>query len=197
MLARYFDGANAVTGLNLLIGVVAIQCALSAHMGLSLVLVFVAVLLDHLDGFLARRFYAAQLERRDFGKQFDTLADLLNFNIVPAIQLMLLRPRPVTLLIGALLVLFGAVRLAHFNLSSDGGRDYQGLPTTYVGFALINLMMLARANDLDSTWLLGFSALLAVLQISAVPIRIPRTTVCVGALSLVFLINLAVCGIAP
>jgi CDP-diacylglycerol--serine O-phosphatidyltransferase len=195
MPGRYFDGANATTGLNLLTGVGALYCALHQRLGLSLLLLFVAVLLDQLDGYLARRFYAGHVLRRAFGKQFDTLADLLNFNLLPAVQLLMLIPRQATLGVAAALVLFGAVRLAHFTLESAvTPQPPLGLPTTYAGFLLLNLMMLQRANHLEAGLLLLLAAGIALLQVVCVPVRLPAGVLGPLGLGLLFLLNFAFCG---
>lgn len=198
MVRAYADGANLVTALNILIGMTALFCALNGAIGLCINLLFAAVLLDHLDGWLARRFYAHRRDSREFGKQFDTLADLLNFNIAPGVLLVVLYAPVPAFPVASLLVLCGCIRLAHFNISSSGGgRDYLGIPTTYVGFALLNIIMLARAGMLDARAVLALAAVLSLMQIARVPLRLPGTAACVTAVSVVFGATLAVCGYRP
>ncbi|MGM9516133.1 CDP-alcohol phosphatidyltransferase family protein [Roseateles sp. DB2] len=196
LLGRYLDGANAVTGINVVVGILALHEAFARHVDQSVALVFLAAILDHLDGWLARRFFADHRARRQFGLQFDTLADLLNFDVVPAVMLMTLAPGLASTGVGAALVLFGAVRLAHFNVSTDGGgRNYLGLPTTYAGFAIVNLILLSQAGAFGVPVLLALVAVLALLQVACIPLRLPGTAACVAGLCGVYAATLALCRI--
>ncbi|MDE1462450.1 CDP-alcohol phosphatidyltransferase family protein [Spartinivicinus poritis] len=170
MLSRYIDGANLVTGVNLLIGALALMLLQQGVFLPVIGLIFLAILLDHLDGWLARRFYSHSTHKRAFGKQFDTLADLFNFNGVSGLLLFFQQPNHPWLagVVAASLILFGAIRLAHFTL--DTGEE-EGLQTPYVAFVIINLILLNQAGLLSDGLLLGLAALTSVLQIICV--RIP------------------------
>ncbi|YCH30451.1 CDP-alcohol phosphatidyltransferase family protein [Erwinia sp. D4-22] len=187
----YMDGANLVTMLNLLIAALALMLIFSGHRFLPLLLVFSAILLDHLDGYLARRFYAHDSLKRGFGKQLDTLADLVNFNVVIA-MLVFAQCREYPLFAGmaaALLVFCGAVRLSHFTLQSgDGPEASFGLQTPYVAFIVLVLLMLQMAGRLPGGEgaVLALSAFFALLQITCVPIRMPANRLLIPGMTLLF-----------
>ncbi|MGL5384446.1 MAG: CDP-alcohol phosphatidyltransferase family protein [Serratia sp. (in: enterobacteria)] len=198
MPGKYLDGANLVTAINVLAGIVALMLIFIQRSGWAILLVFIAILLDHLDGYLARRFYAHQQEKRAFGKQFDTLADMLNFNVVSAILLFQQFANTPLLagVISASIVLFGCVRLSHFTLQAGlGDESAYGLQTPYAAFIITNMLLLHTAGYLPGGLVLLIAAIISILQIACVPIRMPSTTFCITALSVLFFINLMICGL--
>lgn len=191
MPSAYMDGANWVTTLNLVIAALALMLTFNGQHLLPLVLVFVAILLDHLDGYLARRFYAADRLKRGFGKQLDTLADLVNFNVVTA-MLVFAQCRDYPLFAGvvaALLLVCGAVRLSHFTLQSGSGPEATfGLQTPYAAFITILLLMLQMSGQLPGGQLLALAAtaICALLQITCIPIRMPPNRLLLPGMTLLF-----------
>ncbi|MCC6385270.1 MAG: CDP-alcohol phosphatidyltransferase family protein, partial [Bacteroidia bacterium] len=69
---------NVFTCMNLLCGCIAIVCTFHANYILLAGMVVLAALFDMLDGLTARGFNAYS----DFGKQFDSLADMVTFGVV-------------------------------------------------------------------------------------------------------------------
>ena len=126
----------------------------------GLALLHLAFMMDGLDGYVARR-YSLQSE---LGKQLDSLADVINHLVGPALFLWALGLRDgwSSLALGAL-VLGGITRLATFNIignprSPRGRLQYVGVPTFYSHFLLDFLCVLRSFMDGSS-----FAALAAVL----------------------------------
>ena len=71
---------NAVTTLNLLLGMLALVAARDGNWQLSAWMILWAVLCDRVDGLLARKLHATSA----FGVQLDSFADFLNFGVAPA-----------------------------------------------------------------------------------------------------------------
>lgn len=191
----YMDGANMVTLLNLAIAALALISILRGATLLPVALVFLAILLDHLDGHLARRFYAHDRLRRGFGKQLDTLADLVNFNVVTAMLVFSQCPGyPVFAgIVAALLVICGAVRLSHFTLhSGDGPEAAFGLQTPYAAFIVLLLLLLQLGGRLPGGQgtVLILTALCTLLQIACVPIRMPPARLLVSGMTFLFVLTL-------
>jgi CDP-diacylglycerol--serine O-phosphatidyltransferase len=94
-------------------------------------LIGVAVLLDMLDGRIARLTGTAS----DFGVEFDSLADVISFGIAPAILAFGWGLAPLGRLgwaVGFLFVSAAALRLARFNIQSAVGGDkryFVGMPS--------------------------------------------------------------------
>ena len=72
---------NLFTTGNLFAGCFSIFCAIDGNYQASAIAIFVAVFLDGLDGKVARATNAVS----DFGKDYDSLCDLVSFGIAPAI----------------------------------------------------------------------------------------------------------------
>jgi CDP-diacylglycerol--serine O-phosphatidyltransferase len=97
-------------------------------------LIFLAMLFDALDGYLARLSKSPSA----FGAQLDSLADLVTFGVAPAYLLVKMCPY-VTLwnnqavwIIGCAFLTCVALRLARFNVETsedDGHREFTGLPS--------------------------------------------------------------------
>lgn len=131
--------ANVVTCCNLLSG--ALACIASFHAfetwwwGLqgyqvAFICIFAAAVFDFLDGFTARALHASS----PLGKELDSLSDCTSFGLAPALVLynMLLQACqggcPVTPYLALLIPVFGALRLAKFNVSTDQSTVFTGLP---------------------------------------------------------------------
>ncbi|ARK29276.1 CDP-diacylglycerol--serine O-phosphatidyltransferase [Halalkalibacter krulwichiae] len=132
--------ANALTILNLGLGAFAIMFILQNELRLGLLFITIAALTDRLDGAAARRFNSTS----EFGKQLDSLSDIISFGVAPAFLLY----QAVLFLFGLpgmLLTIFfiacGAIRLARFNISENPG-FFIGLPITAAGCILTFHMLL-------------------------------------------------------
>ena len=127
---------NAITSLNLLCGCIA---CISAFKGQELVcgslngyecaylLIALAALADFLDGLVARLLHAVSA----IGKELDSLADLVSFGLAPAMvlyNLMVGHGFDGWALVAMLLPVFGALRLARFNIDTNQATTFTGLP---------------------------------------------------------------------
>ena len=114
---------------NVFCGFYSIISSIRGELALAGILIGLGILLDTLDGRVARFANASS----DFGKEFDSLADQTSFGIAPMVLAhewgMSLWPR-MGWLIGFLFVICGAMRLARFNIqpSSTDKRFFIGLP---------------------------------------------------------------------
>ena len=128
---------NAITCMNLMSGTLAVvaafHCFESWWWGLqgyqvAFILIGAAALFDFLDGFAARLLHAVS----PLGKELDSLCDLVSFGLAPASILFnmmwqALNGSPVCY-VALLLPVFGALRLAKFNISTDQTTTFSGLP---------------------------------------------------------------------
>ncbi|NQS75820.1 MAG: CDP-diacylglycerol--serine O-phosphatidyltransferase [Peptococcaceae bacterium] len=156
---------NICTGGNLLFGVLAIAAVFNHNYVLATVLIILAAILDRLDGYLARRYNSSS----DFGRELDSLADLVSFGVAPSVMLYAALAEKWHLLglVGfAFFVLCGAFRLARYNIS--GSTDhFRGLPITAGGTTLAILMVLFFHNP---PVILVASVIIALAMISSIPI---------------------------
>lgn len=120
---------SSFTVANVFCGFYAIISSIQGNYSLAGALIGLAILLDTLDGRVARFANASS----EFGKEFDSLADQVSFGVAPMVVAynwgLHLWPR-LGWLIGFLFVICGAMRLARFNIqqSVTDKRFFVGLP---------------------------------------------------------------------
>lgn len=145
-----------------------------------------AAIIDFLDGFIARVLHATSA----FGKQLDSLSDIVSFGVAPAaIIYQLLRlsfareenglETSILWLLPAFIISCTAAwRLAKFNLNETPSHNFKGVPTPATGlliasFPLIlhyNATLFGVGNILVNKWVLyGIIFLLSYLMVSDLP----------------------------
>ena len=94
----------------------------------AFVLIALAAVFDFFDGFTARLLHAVS----PLGKELDSLSDAVSFGLAPGMMLynMLVQyaPESGVAYIAMLIPVFGALRLAKFNVSTDQSTTFTGLP---------------------------------------------------------------------
>lgn len=120
--------ADIFTIANLSCGILSITTSMEGNSGLSALLLFIAVIFDVLDGKIA----GLMQQKNIFGKQIDSMSDLVSFGIAPMFLFYSLET-PGTL-VSILLLFFivcGMLRLARYNISETSG--FEGVPITVNG----------------------------------------------------------------
>ena len=105
---------NLFTTANLFAGFYSIMCAINGNFTVAAATVFVAMVLDGLDGRVARMTNTQSA----FGAEYDSLSDMVAFGLAPAViayQWALLELGNVGLTIAFIYVACAALRLARFN----------------------------------------------------------------------------------
>lgn len=161
---------HAITSGNLLCGVLAIVFISDGDFVTATYLVLLAGLLDFFDGFAARLLKVSG----EFGKQLDSLADVVTFGVVPSMLLFymvqetnsgLLVNTPGILQYSPLLIaVFSALRLAKFNIDSRQSTGFIGLPTPANALWIISLPFLMKAYPEQITELLKMNGLVALFS---------------------------------
>lgn len=159
---------NIVTLSNLIFGVISLWLTMEEQYKEAAVAILLAMILDGLDGRLARRFEVTS----DFGKELDSLSDLVSFGVAPALLTyasVLSSFKHLGLCIAIIFALCGAIRLARFNvLNSD--TYFIGIPITFAGSLLALFVLLA--HRLSFYVYPGVTLLLSFLMVSN--IKIPK-----------------------
>lgn len=120
---------NLFTLLNLIIGFFCIINVINGESSVSILLLFyICLALDFLDGFFARKLNVIS----EFGKQLDSLADLISFGVLPSTVLFFhiseINDSNLKYM-SFIILIFSVIRLAKFNLSEDNYEFFEGLPT--------------------------------------------------------------------
>ncbi len=108
---------NLFTASSIFVGVISIVEASKGNFVLASWLILLALIFDGLDGRIARMTNTTS----QFGVEFDSLADIISFGIAPAMLLYFFIGDEFGrfgILVSALYVIFGAIRLARFNIST-------------------------------------------------------------------------------
>jgi CDP-diacylglycerol--serine O-phosphatidyltransferase len=171
---------NLITLLALCSGVTAIRLALEARYELAVACVMLAVVLDAVDGRLARLLKGTSR----FGAELDSLADFVNFGVAPAILLYVWSLNSLKTLgwvICLVLAIACALRLARFNVALDdpnkpawASQFFSGAPAPAgAGLALLPFYMefLGLFED-GHDWALvigPYVVLIALLMVSRIP----------------------------
>jgi CDP-diacylglycerol--serine O-phosphatidyltransferase len=168
---RFLDAANLITAVNIVLAFVTVALAQSGHLSSAATTMCLAAAIDFIDGHVARTYLADRGSNRAFGKQLDSLADLLNFSVAPALLLVHVSDSTLAGVIAGSLVLSGALRLAVFGATSPAApTSYAGLPTTYSGLLLALAYQAVAAQQLPHGALLGLVALISVMQVTGMPV---------------------------
>jgi CDP-diacylglycerol--serine O-phosphatidyltransferase len=120
---------NAVTVGNMFCGFLAILYATSGRFEKAIIAILIAILLDGLDGRVARRLNATS----KFGIEYDSFSDVVSFGIAPAVLIYYWAFHHIADDFGVIVTFFygvcAASRLARFNISTENLKNFVGLPT--------------------------------------------------------------------
>lgn len=168
------------TTANIFFGYFAIISAMRRDFALAVICIFIAGLTDLLDGRIARLTGTGS----EFGKQLDSLADVISFGVAPGIMIYcwafsyLKEPymRRMGWAASFLFVICGAIRLARFNVQPAHGdkRYFIGLPIPAgagAAAALINLRPQRLTDPRGTVIITLIVLLLGLLMVSTLRYR--------------------------
>ena len=132
---------NALTLINVCIGLSSIKFALDAKFELSVIAIIFAAIFDALDGRVARLLKGTSL----VGKELDSLADVISFGVAPAFIMYfwsLSNLGKLGWLLSMIYVVCVALRLARFNVSANlepSWKDnfFEGIPSPAGGMLVL------------------------------------------------------------
>lgn len=166
--------ASAITTLNLYCGIASIFAAIEKDFEKAAYFILGAIVIDMLDGAVARMTKSDS----EFGKQLDSLCDVVSFGVAPAVLIytvFLPGQKDAVIRIGGFLAIVYAImtalRLARFNVYQSTNRDYfTGLPSPAAAAAMASFVLFTRFTEITvSAWIFGpLTALLAILMFSTI-----------------------------
>ena len=156
---------NLFTTGNLFCGFYSIICSLNSNYTAAAYFILAAGLFDLVDGRVARLVKSVS----EFGKEYDSLADLVSFGVAPALMAYLSNlsfiPR-LGWLVAFLFVACGALRLARFNIIYKT-RDplyFVGLPIPIAAATLATCYLFLKEIGIDPSNNYFFVSLLPVVS---------------------------------
>lgn len=163
---------NIITLVAMIFGLTAIRLAYEGQFGPAVYAILIAAALDFADGLIARRLSV----QSPFGAELDSLADLVNFGVAPAL---LLYQREMQHLgdlgwgVSSAYVLATGLRLARFNTKLKAAdptaakTQFEGIPSTFAAVAVLILNKAAQnalappfTTAIAAASMLGASALM-------------------------------------
>jgi CDP-diacylglycerol--serine O-phosphatidyltransferase len=154
---------NFITLLNLLSGLIAILFAIKGALVFAAFFIILGIFLDFFDGLAARLLNVSG----EFGKQLDSLADMVTSGVAPAMIMYALLEKSqsntdwyqnlsltidnTTLymfpLIGFIIALAAAYRLANFNIDERQTSSFIGLPTPAMTLVIVSLPLIQQFSQ--------------------------------------------------
>lgn len=147
--------------------------------------IFLAAVVDFLDGFVARLFKATS----KMGEQLDSLSDMVSFGVAPGMilyQLLRLSYAQeengldvsfLSLLPAFIFTAAAAWRLAKFNISTDQSNSFRGVPTPSAGLLIASFPLIIwyeyfgmQQLFINKWFLYGVIALISYLMVSNLPL---------------------------
>jgi CDP-diacylglycerol--serine O-phosphatidyltransferase len=153
---------------NLASGCIAITCLLKDDFVAAFWMVCLGIFFDFFDGFFARLLKVTS----DLGLQLDSLADMVTSGVVPGLVMFLLMKQTTTNeylpLLGFIITLGSAYRLAKFNIDTRQADQFIGLPTpaNALWVSALPWFVMQSVSPL-SLWLNQYTILLVLSVLSA------------------------------
>lgn len=154
---------------NLLLGVVSLVLTMDGDFVIAGASILLAMILDAMDGRVARRLDATST----FGKELDSLADLVSFGVAPAILVYAFKIKVMGitgLIICIIFALCGALRLARFNVLNIS-EYFMGVPITAAGSLVALLVLVGTRISIPALVYPAIVIGLALLMVSNIKIR--------------------------
>ncbi|WP_168123542.1 CDP-diacylglycerol--serine O-phosphatidyltransferase [Paenibacillus sp. HB172176] len=151
---------------NLFLGVLSIILVFNEKPELAAMMVLIAMLLDGVDGRVARALNA----QSEFGKELDSLSDVISFGAAPAFIMYVVAFQDLSpalaYIITALFPICGALRLARFNVVTSSVGYFIGLPIPAAGGVLATMALFKE--DIPVSVLLASTLVLSILMVSTI-----------------------------
>lgn len=142
---------NFLTMINLFCGALATISILHGHVKEALILHLICLVVDFLDGVIARKLNVAG----PLGVQLDSLADVVSFGVFPGAivyvmlsQSLVIDPftspfaQRIYLYPAFIITVFAALRLARFNISTEQSDKFIGLPSPAAAMFFSGLLII-------------------------------------------------------
>jgi CDP-diacylglycerol---serine O-phosphatidyltransferase len=174
---KLFTIPNVITLGNLLSGCMGLKYAFEGNLEYAAYAIFLALILDYLDGFLARILKS----NSEIGQQLDSLADMVSFGVLPAYILFFILKNQGNVVfegqeyLSLLLALSSALRLAKFNIDTRQTDSFIGVPTPANGMLIASLPFIIKQQGFLSGFIstpviLAYIVIMAYLLISELPL---------------------------
>lgn len=192
--------SDIISLLNMSSGFLSIIYSVNNEFTLAVSFILLAIMFDSVDGWVARKIN--RNDQFEFGKNIDSLSDVISFGVAPSILLYMLVtsvnviPEVIGLIVCLFMVICGVLRLTRYNAISNKikSKDFVGFPIPGIAIILVtfyssglfnmyialllmiitSLLMISNVKypKFDNTIIIGISAILIFLILLQIPITI-------------------------
>lgn len=196
---------NLFTGASIYLGVLSMIYAINERFELACWLILLAMIFDGLDGRVARLTGTTS----KFGIEFDSLADVVAFGVAPAIVFYLYLGHDFGrfgIMVAGLYVVFGAIRLARFNVSTSNIEPnvFIGLPIPSAAAFIVSWILIQISYpgfEFMRDTMPFFTLCVALLMVSNVRYpsfkKVDKTTISYRKIIVVLMVLLATLYLYP
>ena len=209
-IRKFIAISDIISLLNMTCGFLSVLSSINHNFELAALLMIFAIMFDSVDGWVARK--TNRQDTLGFGKNIDSLSDVVSFGLAPAIFVYSTINttstfiQPIVILICLFIVICGVLRLTRYNVIADliETKDFIGFPIPGIAFILstyylsglynmyialilsliVSLIMISTViyPKFDNVPILAISVILIILLI--LPFKIVLLTVNIPALLL-------------
>lgn len=160
---------DLVTIGNLICGFLSIVMSLNQDFHLAAVFMIFSLIFDCADGFVAREI--GRVDEYGFGKNIDSLSDVVSFGVAPAVFLYSLGHMQapyidvLTIIASLFIVVCGVLRLTRYNVIADEVEGFVGFPIPGIAIIMASFYMTNLFNIYIAIILAIFVSLLMISDI--------------------------------
>ena len=154
--------SDLVSLLNMSSGFLSIICSINQNFELSAILMFIAIIFDSIDGWVARK--TNRNDTLGFGKNIDSLSDAISFGAAPAVFIYTsinttsLPLQSLVILVSLLIVVCGVLRLTRYNVIADHVNI-----SGFIGFPIPGISLIIAAYYLSGLYNPYIALLLSII----------------------------------
>jgi archaetidylserine synthase len=170
-IKKFIAISDIISLLNMSCGFFSILSSINHNFELAALLMIFAIMFDSVDGWVARK--TNRQDTLGFGKNIDSLSDVISFGLAPAIfvystiNTTSTIVQPIAILISLFIVICGVLRLTRYNVIADliETKDFIGFPIPGIAF-IIATYYLSGLYDIHIALIL--SLIVSLIMISTV-----------------------------
>ncbi len=141
-IRKFIAISDIISLLNMSCGFLSVLSSMNRNFELAALLMIFAIMFDSVDGWVARK--TNRQDTLGFGKNIDSLSDVVSFGLAPAIFVYSTINttstfiQPIVILICLFIVICGVLRLTRYNVIADliETKDFIGFPIPGIAFIL-------------------------------------------------------------
>ncbi|MBQ2831898.1 archaetidylserine synthase [Methanobrevibacter sp.] len=170
-IKKFIAISDIISLLNMSCGFLSIVNSINNNYELSALLMIFAIMFDSVDGWVARK--ANRDDSLGFGKNIDSLSDVVSFGVAPAVFVYsTINTTPtivqeIGILVSLFIVICGVLRLTRYNVIADkiNTRDFIGFPIPGIAFIIATLYLSGLYNPYLA---LVLSVIISLIMISTI-----------------------------